>query len=145
MTAVDFCLSSAGAFFLVGLATGTWKYACIVRSADARAPLYVDTAHRASLLYAFACALMAQLCGHNAWSNRTNLRAAIVLVVFFAAAVLGYVIHGALRDTDNQLRRPHVLATRTVPAPAILAFMIVLAAAELGGFAVIFSGYLAAR
>jgi hypothetical protein len=145
MTAVDFCLSSAGAFFLAGLATGIWKYACIVRSPDARAPLYVDTAHRASLLYAFACALMGQLCEHSAWSNGTNLRAAVVLVVFFAAAVLGYVVHGALRDTDNQLRRPHVLASRTVPASAILAFMILLATAELAGFVVIFSGYLAAR
>jgi len=39
--------------------------------------------------------------------------------VFFAAAVLGYVIHGALRDTDNQLARPHRLGTRTVSPAAV--------------------------
>ena len=143
MTATAFCLTAAAAFFLAGLAAGVWKYLCIATTTEARAPLYVDTAHRASLLYAFACGLLAQLVAHSAWSNTTNLAAAVVLVVFFAAAVLGYVVHGALRDTDNQLARPHRLGTGTVSPAAMVTFMVALMVAEIGGFTLIFVGYLA--
>jgi hypothetical protein len=145
MTSATFCLASAGVFFLVGLATGTWKYACIATSAEARAPLYVDTAHRSSLMYAFACGLLSQLAARSAWPDRVNLAAAVLLVVFFAAAVVGYVVHGALRDTDNQLARPHRLGTRTVAPGAMLAFMVALAVIEIGGFTVIFAGFLAGQ
>jgi hypothetical protein len=143
MNAEIFCLVGACGFFLTGLLTGIWKYACIVRSADARAPSYVDTAHRASLLYAFACALLAELCRRSAWSNRLNLVAAALLLGFFAASVLGYIAHGALRDVDNQFRRPHRLGRWTIPANLMLAFMGLLVAAEVGGFLVLFSGLLA--
>ena len=102
MQAETFCLGSAGAFFLVGLVCGTWKYAAIFRSPESKAPYYVDVAHRASLLYAFACALIGTLAAKSAWPNVVNLGAAIVVVVFFAAAVLGYIVHGYLRDTENQ-------------------------------------------
>ena len=67
-----------------------------------------------------------------------------MLVLFFAATVLAYVVHGALRDTDNQLRRPHRLGRRTIPAGVMLTFMTSLVLAEIGAFAVVFSGFLAA-
>jgi len=44
---------ACGAFFLVGLVTGVWKYRGMATSAEAVAPVYVDIAHRASLMYAF--------------------------------------------------------------------------------------------
>ncbi len=138
-----FCLISAGAFFLTGLVTGAWKYACILRSPEARAPFYVDTAHRAALLYAFACALLGELCARSAFSPAVNLIAAIAVIAFFAFAVLGYVVHGALDDTDNQLRRPHRLGEGTASNASVLAFMLALMAVEIGGFLVIFVGYLA--
>lgn len=138
-----FCLAGAGAFFLVGLLAGIWKYACIHRSPEARAPFYVDTAHRAALLYAFACALTGELCRRSAWPDRVNLVAAVALIAFFALAVLGYLVHGALGDTDNQLRRPHRLGKGTISPAAMLAFMVALIVAEVGGFAVIFAGFLA--
>lgn len=144
MTAVIFCLTSGGAFFLIGLLTGVWKYVHTMTSTDARAPAYVDTAHRASLLYAFACVLLAELSRRSAWRDATNLGASIVLVWFFAASVLTYVVHGALRDTDNQLRRPHRVGRWTVPAPAIVAFMVALSVAEISSFAIVFAGFLAA-
>jgi hypothetical protein len=143
MTAHEFCLTSAGAFLVTGLATGIWKYACIAGSADARAPVYVDIAHRTALMYAFACGLLAMLCERSAWSNAVNLAAAVAAIAFFALAVAGYVVHGVLRDTDNQLARPHRLGGRTIPGGAMRAFMAVLIAAELGGVAVLFAGYLA--
>lgn len=145
MQAETFCLSSAGAFFLVGLVCGTWKYAAIFKSAEAKAPYYVDVAHRASLLYAFACALLSMLSARSAWPNVVNLAASIVLVVFFAAAVLGYIVHGWLRDTDNQLKRPHRLGRGTISPIAMLAFMAALIVGEIGGFLVVFSGFIAGR
>ncbi len=144
MVAESFCLASAGAFFLVGLFAGIWKYHGIATSDDARAPVYVDIAHRASLQYAFACALMTQLAARGAWSNATNLVASITLVTFFAAAVVGYIVHGILRDTDNQLHRPHVLGRRTIPSGAMRGFMTILSTAEVAGFGVLLAGFIAA-
>jgi hypothetical protein len=145
MTAADFCFTSAGTFFLTGLLTGIWKYRHTLVQPDARAPIYVDTAHRASLLYAFACALLADLVSRSAWPDLANLGAAIVMVVFFAVTILGYVIHGALRDTDNQLHRPHRLGSRVIPGGLMLGFMSALVLGEVGGFLVILSGFVAAR
>lgn len=143
MTASSFALTSAGTLFSFGLLFGAWKYACMARSENAQAPVYVDIAHRAALLYAFGCGLVAQLCAASAWSNAVNLVAAIVLITYFALAVLTYAVHGALRDTDNQLRRPHRLGTKTIGNRLMRAFMISLITAEVGAFLVIFSGYLA--
>jgi hypothetical protein len=143
MTATALCTTSAGGFFGTGLLVGVWKYACIFTSADGRAPVYVDIAHRAALMYAFACALLGELVAHSAWSSGTNAVAAAVMIAFFALAVFGYLVHGYLRDTDNQLLPPHRLGARTVPRAAMVAFMAALIAGEVGGFAVIFAGYLA--
>jgi hypothetical protein len=144
LTASKFMMVSAGLFFFFGLLFGAWKYACIARSDEAQAPVYVDIAHRAALLYSFACVLVAQLCGASAWSSTVNLAAAVVLVLYFAAAVLSYAVHGALRDTDNQLKRPHRIGKRTLGSGVMRAFLLSLIAAEVGAFLVIFIGYLAA-
>lgn len=144
MTAADLCLASAGGFFLAGLLAGAWKYRHTMTGPDARAPVYVDLAHRASLMYAFACALLAQLIGRSAWPDRINRAAALLLIAFFAVTVVAYVVHGALRDTDNQMRRPHRLGRHTIPAAAMVAFMGALVLAEVGGFLVILTGFLSA-
>ena len=144
MTASTFSLGSAGSFFFLGLAFGAWKYVCMARSEAAQAPPYVDIAHRAALLYSFACMLLAQLCRTSAWSDAVNLAAAVVLVCYFALAVFGYAVHGVLRDTDNQLKRPHRLGTKTIGDRVMLTFMVSLIGAEIGAFLVIFSGFLAA-
>lgn len=145
MNASAFCLTSAGGFFLAGLLSGAWKYLWIRRSRDARAPAYVDVAHRAALLYAFAGVLLSRLCERSAWSEAVNLRASFVLQLFFGVSVLGYVVHGALGDTDNQFRRPHRLGVRTIPAIAMTSFMLLLIAAEIAAFLVVLTGYLCWR
>lgn len=142
MNALSLCLTGAGGFFLVGLLCGAWKYLHIRRSPEVRAPLYVDLAHRSALMYAFANVLLARFVEHSRWSNRGNLAAAIVLQVFFASSVLGYVVHGVLRDTDNQFRRPHRLGAATIPDAAMTGFMLALIGAELAAFSMLFAGYL---
>ncbi len=143
MNATRLCLTTAGFFFFFGLLFGAWKYAHIARSPKAQAPYYVDVAHRSSLLYAFACGLLGQLCAASRWSNTVNLVASIALIVYFGLSVLGYAVHGWLRDTDNQLEQPHKLGQKRIPAAAMRAFMVSLVVAEVGAFAVLFSGYLA--
>ena len=138
--AARIAIFAAGAFFLVGLLTGVWKYRHIASSEDARAPVYVDTAHRASLLYAFACFLIERFVERSQLSAAIETAAVVAQVSFFALAVLSYLIHGALRDTDNQLARPHRLGKLTLPGVVMTGFMWALIAGEVGGFAVLFVG-----
>jgi len=144
LPAVRLCLVAAGVFFLTGLLTGAWKYLEIARSPKAQSPVYVDVAHRAALLYSFASLLLAEFASKSAWSAQTNLVAAALPLAFFAFAIVGYVVHGVLRDTDNQFARPHRLGGLTLPPAALTGFMLALIAAEIGGFAVLFAGFLKA-
>ena len=144
LTAVDLARLSCGGFFMVGLVTGLWKYSRIATSATATAPVYVDICHRAALMYSFACLVLAEFARLSAWPMLVNLLAVAGPVLFFAAAVLGYAVHGFLADTDNQLARPHRLGRRQVHPVGMSAFIYTLAAFEIGGSAVLFAGYLRA-
>ena len=139
-------LSAAGLLFLIGLVTGVWKYAQIRASADSTASAhpYVDIAHRAALLYSFAALLLACFAQLSALDAQLEVVAISAPLLFFLLAVGGYVLHGLLRDTDNQLRRPHRLGTRQLPNAAITTFMSALIVAEIGGFLVLFYGALRA-
>ena len=142
MNAVDIALLGSGLFFLCGLLTGVWKYRCINRSADAQAPVYVDICHRASLMYSFACLVLMEFAQRSTWTGRVNELAVAVPIIFFAAAVATYLLHGVLRDTDNQLRRPHKLGVGHGHRAAVGVFMVLLTAGEIGGFAVLFAGWM---
>ena len=142
MPAAKLALVASGLFFLSGLLTGVWKYRCIMRSPLAAAPVYVDICHRASLMYSFACIVLMEFAQHSAWSPQVNLWATAVPVAYFAIAIGSYALHGLLRDTDNQLARPHRLGSSTIPAPLMAIFFWSLVIAEVGGFLVLFSGYL---
>lgn len=140
MAADHFALLSAGLFLLVGMITGWWKYHHIMRSSDATAPTYVDICHRTALMYAFACLVLQQLALHSRWSDIVNLWAVAVPIAYFASAVLTYAIHGVLKDTDNQLQRPHRLGNRTLPNIMISVYMVSLAVGEIGGLLVLLAG-----
>ncbi len=142
MNAADLCLLAAGLFFLNGLVAGIWKYRCIAGSAEAQSPVYVDIAHRSSLLYAFAAILMREFVPYSPVSPGLTVWVVAVPLLFFASAILSYMIHGWLRDTDNQLRRPHVLGRREVPAAQVQVYMLALILGEVGGFAVLLYGFL---
>lgn len=143
MIAADLALVGAGTFLLFGMLTGVWKYNHIMRSAEAEAPMYVNIAHRASLMYGFACVVLMLLAQRSAWSNVINLWAVIANLVFFASAVAGYTVHGLLQDTDNQLRNPHKLGDKTLPGIVIKVYMWGLIAGEIGGTAVLLTGAIA--
>ncbi|GAT00978.1 integral membrane protein [Mycolicibacterium fortuitum subsp. acetamidolyticum] len=125
-------LLAAGLIFLLALALGVWKYRQMVTSDRHVAHPYVDIAHRASLLYAFATLLTAVFVELSAWPDWVDLTAAMVLVFFFLAAILSYIVHGARRDTTNQFEHP---------SPGMHISMVLLIVGEIGGFAVLFVGF----
>jgi DMSO/TMAO reductase YedYZ heme-binding membrane subunit len=126
-------LLAAGLIFLLALVLGIWKYRQMANSPDHLAHPYVDIAHRSALLYSFATLLVAVFVELSVWPDWVNLTAALTIVVFFVGAITSYILHGAKRDTTNQL---------SVPGRTIHVAMVALIVGEIGGFAVLFAGFL---
>ena len=137
-----FTYTACGIFFLTGLITGVWKYYHIHSSKEAEAPVYVNIAHRASLMYSFATLVLAKFVELSPYSETVNFWSAAGPIVFFALAISTYVIHGVLKDTDNQFKKPHKLGAFTLPNWKIITFMVALNIAEIGGVGILFVGFL---
>ncbi|OBG86871.1 hypothetical protein A5733_26400 [Mycobacterium sp. NS-7484] len=129
-------LLAAGLIFLLALVLGVWKYRQMATSENHLAHPYVDIAHRAALLYSFATLLVAVFVELSAWPTAVNLTAAMVLVFFFVVAIGSYIEHGAKQDTTNQFEHP---------TGALHAGMVALIVGEIGGFAVLLAGFIAAQ
>jgi hypothetical protein len=135
MSAYSLVVIAAGVFFLNGLLTGLWKFRQMVTSDDGTAHIYVDLAHRASLMYAFASILLAVFVNISQLPAGLELFAVSLLVGYFAIAIIGYMMHGYKRDTDNQMRNMSAAANL---------FLWSLVIAEIGGFLILFYGVLVA-
>ncbi|XXF80115.1 hypothetical protein P2318_10300 [Myxococcaceae bacterium GXIMD 01537] len=134
---------SAGGFLLAGLSFGVWKYVQISRSPKAQASVYVDIAHRAALLYSFACLVVERFVILSTLDATVELVAVLSVIGFFAMGLSTYVVHGILRDTDNQFARPYKLGRAELPPAVMVGSMVALIAGEIGGFAVLFWGAIA--
>ena len=128
-------LLAAGLIFLWALLLGVWKYRQMATSKKGLAHPYVDTAHRAALLYSFATLLIAVFVELSGWSTAVNLIAAFAVIAFFVGAVSGYVYNGITRDTDNRFRAGDALPGQT-------AFMWALIVVEIAGFGVLLAGFI---
>jgi hypothetical protein len=128
-------LFAAGLIFLGALLLGVWKYRQMAASSDGLAHPYVDTAHRAALLYSFATLLVATFVELSGFSTAVNLVAAFAVIAFFVAAVGAYIVHGLTRDTENQFREGEEPA-------GLHPFMWSLVVVELAGFSVLFAGFI---
>jgi len=127
-------LLAAGLIFIGALLLGVWKYRQMAASPEGRAHPYVDTAHRAALLYSFATLLVATFVELSGWSEAVNLVAAFAVIAFFVGAVAGYVYHGLTRGTQNQFREGE-------GPPGLHPFMWTLIVVELAGFSVLLAGF----
>ena len=143
-TAANLCLLAAGIYFLTGMLTGVWKYRCMATDPEARTPVYVDIAHRTALMYSFAAILLREFVPFSPLSPAATVWAVGLPLLFFGSAIFIYIVHGILRDTDNQLRKPHKLGSGTLPGALIHAYLWLLIAGEIGGFLVLFGGFLKA-
>ncbi len=114
----------------------------MVKGVDHRARYYVDITHRSSLLYAFAAILLAKFAELSVFSAWVNNTAALAALIFFAAAICTYIVHGVLKDTSNQLEKPHKVGSMKLPPWLTPLFMILLIVAEVGGSAVLGVGAL---
>ena len=131
--AVKISLAASGVFLLAGMLLGVVKYRAIMRSPAHRAPVYVDIAHRAALLYSFAALVMARLLEYSPYSERVQLAAAGVPLAFFALTIAGYAAHGLRDDTENIFAERNFTTTW---------FMYALIAGEIGGVAVLLWGFI---
>ncbi|MCX2977668.1 hypothetical protein [Candidatus Marimicrobium litorale] len=143
-TAEKLAIVSAGVFFLTALLTGIWKYRQIMAAANGEAHPYVDICHRASLLYAFAAMLLAKFVEISQLPAVWEILATAAVVFYFAVAILSYMVHGLLQDTENQLKAPFRLGQTNLSAHHVSVHMWMLIAAEVGGFLILFYGVLAA-
>ena len=130
--AIKISLAASGLFLLTGMLLGVVKYRAIMRSHAHRAPVYVDIAHRAALLYSFAALVIAKLLEYSPYSERVQLAAAGVPLVFFALTIAGYAAHGFRDDTDNIFAERNFTTTW---------FMYALISGEIAGTAVILWGF----
>jgi hypothetical protein len=93
----------------------------------------VDIAHRAALLYSFAALVISKLLEYSPYSERVQLAAAGVPLVFFALTIAGYAAHGFRDDTENIFAERNFTTTW---------FMYALIVGEIGGVAVILWGFI---
>mgnify|MGYP001564233223 CR=1 FL=1 len=121
-------------FFLTALLTGSWKYYCIRTSPKAEAPVYVNIAHRAALMYSFAALLLAVFAALSAFSDTVNLIAICLPLFYFGLAIVRYIFLGLTNTTDNQHLNP---PSRT----GELVLLLSLIFAETGGFLVLAAGF----
>ncbi len=126
---------AAGVFFMTALVTGVWKWRQMMNSEDHQAHYYVDTAHRASLLYSFAALLLMHFAALSEFSENVNLIATALPLFYFAVAIGTYILHGFAEDTENQFEERNFITTWG---------MVLLISGEIGGFAVLFVGALRA-
>ena len=133
-TASRIALSASGIFFMTGLLTGLWKYLCIRQSQSAAAPHYVNTAHRAALMYAFSAQLLAVFAAISAFSNLVNTIAVIPPLLFFGIAIGHYINLGLTTVSNNSLRDSPDKAKDYL-------ILNILATAEIGGFSILLIGF----
>jgi hypothetical protein len=127
-------LFAAMTFFMVGLLTGSWKYFCIRSSPKAEAPVYVNIAHRAALLYSFAALLLAVFASLSVFPDTVNVIAISLPLAYFALAIVRYIQLGIVNTTANQHLNPPSRGGE-------LALLLSLMAAEIGGFGVLAAGF----
>jgi hypothetical protein len=131
-------LLAAGLIFIWALLLGVWKYRQMAASPDGLAHPYVDTAHRAALLYSFATLLVATFVELSGWSETVDAIAAFAVIFYFSAAIAIYMWQGRRRETDNQFRAGD-------EPPGLHAFMWALIATEIAGFSVLLAGFVEAQ
>lgn len=131
--AIKISLLCSGLFLLSGMLTGVWKYSQIMKSENHQAPVYVDIAHRTSFFYSFACLVIAKLIEFSPFSEFWQIVIVAVPLSYFILTVIGYIREGFLNRTDNLFREKNFVTTW---------FMYGLIAGEIGGFALIFGGFI---
>ncbi|MEZ5027129.1 MAG: hypothetical protein R2739_11185 [Chitinophagales bacterium] len=121
-------LIACGIYFMIGLLTGVWKYFSIMKSPTHQAHIYVDIAHRAALMYAFACLVLKEFAHLSTLPETIEILAVLIPILFFGSAIVTYIILGITKHTENQFKQRNLITTYG---------MYLLIIGEVGGFAVL--------
>jgi hypothetical protein len=130
--AVKLSLAASGVFLMTAMLLGILKYHHMLKAPNHQAPFYIDTAHRAALLYSFAALVIAELLRYSPFSETVQVIIAAAPLLFFAIAILIYFLLGLKNQTDNQFRERNFNTT---------VGMWLLIVAEVGGFGMILYGF----
>ena len=130
---VKIALLAAGVFLLTGMLTGIWKYRWMMRSETHQAPAYVDIAHRASFFYSFASLVIAELARYSPFAPDFLFFVVAVPLALFALTIVQYVRLGLKGQEQTQFAARNLITTW---------FMYILMAGEIGGVALLVSGFI---
>ncbi|MBW2313336.1 MAG: hypothetical protein JRH10_04020, partial [Deltaproteobacteria bacterium] len=97
------------------------------------------------LLYSFAALLISRFVELSDLSEGVELVATALPLLFFGLAIFNYMLHGALRDTDNVFAAIREVGAGGSSQTAVTVFMAALIFAEVGGFLVLFWGFARAQ
>jgi hypothetical protein len=131
--AVKITLLFSGIYLLVGMLTGILKYQGMMKSEKHEAPIYIDIAHRASLLYSFAALVMAKLLEFSPFPIWVQTLSTVIPIIYFSLAIASYIKLGLQNIETTQFSEKNFVTTW---------FMYSLIAGEIGGVFLIVIGFI---
>jgi uncharacterized membrane protein YhdT len=131
--AIKITLLFSGIYLLVGMLTGILKYQGMMKSEKHEAPVYIDIAHRASLLYSFAALVMAKLLEFSPFPLWLQLASTVVPLIYFTLAIASYIKLGLQNVETTQFSERNFITTW---------FMYSLIIGETGGILLIVIGFI---
>jgi hypothetical protein len=91
----------AGLFLLMGMLTGVWKYAAIMKSENHKSSMYIDIAHRNALLFSFACIVIAKLMEFSPFSTTMQMVITLIPLFYFSLTTTNQIKQGFLGRTET--------------------------------------------
>jgi hypothetical protein len=131
--AIKITLLFSGIYLLTGMLTGILKYQGMMKSKKHEAPIYIDIAHRASLLYSFAALVMAKLLEFSPFPIWLQLLSTVIPLIYFTLAIASYIKLGLQNVETTQFSERNFITTW---------FMYSLIAGEIGGVFLIVIGFI---
>jgi hypothetical protein len=132
-TAIKITLLFSSIYLLTGMLTGILKYQGMMKSEKHEAPVYIDIAHRASLLYSFAALVMAKLLEFSPFPLWLQIISTAIPLVYFTLAIASYIKLGLQNVETTQFSERNFITTW---------FMYSLIAGEIGGVFMLVIGFI---
>ena len=130
--AVKISILFAGLYLLVGMLTGVWKYAAIMKSENHKSSMYIDIAHRNALLFSFACLVIAKLMEFSPFSPVIQLVITLIPLFYFSLTTINQIKEGFSGRTETIFKERNFSTTW---------FMYGLIAGEIGSISLMVIGF----
>ena len=130
--AVKISILFAGLYLLVGMLTGVWKYAAIMKSENHKSSLYIDISHRNALLFSFACLVISKLMEFSPFSPIMQLVITLIPLFYFSLTTVNQIKEGFSGRTETIFKERNFSTTW---------FMYGLIAGEIGSISLMILGF----